>query len=240
MINIRLTKSNIIILITKKLIENYGFEKETDWVESQIRFEREADERIHSIATKVLKKFELHVIDNSQYSKKALLKKYGNAFFDTIQSCYSELYGTVPFNAKQREQIIQDIYPILDKKQIKFIADKEDNVVAVSLTFSDISDAVRKGKGHLYPISLIRLILAIKQPKYVDLGLIAVDQQYRNSGITAVIMDEMHKELKKFKKLTHLETNLNLEDNVRIRNMWKRFDSKEHKLRRCFVKKITD
>lgn len=224
----------------QKLIENYGFEKETDWVESQIRFEREADERIHSIATKVLKKFELHVIDNSQYSKKALLKKYGNAFFDTIQSCYSELYGTVPFNAKQREQIIQDIYPILDKKQIKFIADKEDNVVAVSLTFSDISDAVRKGKGHLYPISLIRLILAIKQPKYVDLGLIAVDQQYRNSGITAVIMDEMHKELKKFKKLTHLETNLNLEDNVRIRNMWKRFDSKEHKLRRCFVKKITD
>ena len=36
----------------------------------------------------------------------------------------------------------------------------------------------------------------------------------------------------------HAETNLNLEYNAAIRNLWKRFDAVEHKLRRSYVKKL--
>ena len=36
----------------------------------------------------------------------------------------------------------------------------------------------------------------------------------------------------------YAETNLNLEDNYAIRNMWKRFDAVNHKRRRSYVKKI--
>ena len=36
----------------------------------------------------------------------------------------------------------------------------------------------------------------------------------------------------------YAETNLNLENNIAIRNMWNRFESREHKRRRSFVKKF--
>lgn len=36
-------------------------------------------------------------------------------------------------------------------------------------------------------------------------------------------------------KIDHFETNLNLEDNVAVRNQWKRFKSVEHKRRRSYL-----
>ena len=38
----------------------------------------------------------------------------------------------------------------------------------------------------------------------------------------------------------HAETNLNLETNYAIRNLWKRADSHEHKKRRSYIKKLTE
>ena len=45
--------------------------------------------------------------------------------------------------------------------------------------------------------------------------------------------------LRNSKTIRYAETNLNLENNYNIRNLWKqRFDATEHKRRRSFVKKI--
>ena len=38
--------------------------------------------------------------------------------------------------------------------------------------------------------------------------------------------------------IEYAETNLNLEENYAIRNMWKRFDEVNHKKRRSYVKKL--
>ena len=38
----------------------------------------------------------------------------------------------------------------------------------------------------------------------------------------------------------YAETNLNLEDNYAILNLWKRFGQEQHKKRRCYVKRISD
>lgn len=78
----------------------------------------------------------------------------------------------------------------------------------------------------------------IKNPETIDLGLIAVGKEYRNSGVTAVFVSEVAKLCSTYKKFDHFETNLNLENNIAIRNMWNRFESREHKRRRSFVKKF--
>ena len=38
--------------------------------------------------------------------------------------------------------------------------------------------------------------------------------------------------------LEYAETNLNLEDNMQIRNLWKRFNAIQHKRRRAYVKTL--
>ena len=128
--------------------------------------------------------------------------------------------------------------PIIDLREVFFICDADEKVVALALTFPGISDAVRKSKGHMGLISLLRLLYTIHNPRVIDLGLIAVNHEYKNSGLTAVFVDSITKSNKQFKHLDHFETNLNLEDNLAIRNMWSRFDSIENKRRRSFVKQL--
>ena len=44
--------------------------------------------------------------------------------------------------------------------------------------------------------------------------------------------------LMKCRHIGYAETNLNLEDNLKIQQTWKNFEHDQHKRRRCFVKKI--
>ena len=222
----------------QKLIEHCGYIKEVDWVESQIILPKVVDPRIVHIGEHILKKNNLHLVDTSLFSKKEFLKRYGDGFFDCITDAYSDLYGTVPFTAETRKMIIDTFFPIIDMKEIFLIVDENDYVVALALTFPGVSEAVKKSNGHMTPLGIIRLLHTIKNPKTIDLGLIAVRKAYKNSGITAVFVYVIAQAFAKYKRLHHLETNLNLEDNHAIRNMWTRFDSKENKRRRSFVKKI--
>ena len=55
-------------------------------------------------------------------------------------------------------------------------------------------------------------------------------------GVASVLIYETMKLLNN--GIEYAETNLNLETNAAIQNQWKAFDSKLHKRRRAFVKKI--
>ncbi len=223
----------------QKLIENRGYQKEVDWVESAITLPKEVDPRIEHIADHILKKNDLHIVDTTKFSKKKFLKRYYDGFFDCITEAYGDLYGYVPFTEKTRKMVIDSFFPIIDLDEAIFIVDNEDKIVALSLTFPGVGKAVAKSNGHLYPSALIRLLKTFKDPETIDLALIAVNKNYKNSGITAVFVSEVVKRCQKYKHLDHLETNLNLEDNIAIRNMWNRFESREHKRRRSYVKKLS-
>ena len=71
----------------------------------------------------------------------------------------------------------------------------------------------------------------------LDLALIGVLPEYANKGIAAYFIYELQKMMIEG-NIDYCETNLNMEDNVNIINMWKNFDNVIHKRRRAFVKKI--
>ncbi|MCI6524608.1 MAG: N-acetyltransferase [Bacilli bacterium] len=114
----------------QELIEAEGFVKEADWVESAIKFPDSVDPRIEHIASHILKKNNLHLVDATKYSKKKFLAKYGDGFFDCITNCYKDLYGTVPFTPETRKSIIQNFMPIIDLREVFFICDADEKVVA--------------------------------------------------------------------------------------------------------------
>lgn len=219
-----------------KLIENYGFKKEIDWFESILRYPKKEDKTLEKLASRLLERNSLHLADTS-LKKKKFLQKYGNGFFDCIDVSYRDLYGTVPFTPEMRRLIMNVFFPLIDLREICLICDKDEKVVSASVMFPGVSEAVQKSKGHLTPLGIIRLLRAAKHPKVLDLGLISVRPEYRNSGIVAVALAGMLKAFKEM-KIDHMETNLNLETNLNIRNLWKRFDATENKKRRSYVKTI--
>ena len=69
------------------------------------------------------------------------------------------------------------------------------------------------------------------------MGLIAVDPAYINKGITAIVTSALMRMLSE-DGVECAETNLNLEDNYSIQNLWKRFPREIHKRRRSYVKEL--
>lgn len=220
----------------QNLVEDYGFQKEIDWVESILRKPEREDETLPKVAQRVLERNHLHLAD-IKMGKKKFIKRYGNGFFDCIDESYKALYGTVPFTPKMRKLVLKVFFPLIDLREAFFLVDDQDKIVSLGIMFPGISDVIRKSKGHLTPLCLISLLKVLRKPKILDLGLIAVLPEYKNSGILAVGVLGMIKMFDEL-KLDHMETNLNLETNKAVRNLWKRFSSVENKRRRSFVKSI--
>jgi len=219
----------------QKLIENYGFAKEVDWVERQLRAPKVIDERIERISSMMLKRNNLHF--GEAKNTKEFLDKYADGFFEILDKTYENIYGTVPFTPGMKKMMIDNFKLIIDVKYVAVILDENDRVVCFGICFPSIAKAVQKSGGRLTIPAIFRLLRAIKHPKVIDLGLIGVLPEYEKRGITTAIISKVIKMLSSG-KIEYAETNLNLEDNTNIINQWKNFDNVLHKRRRSFIKKV--
>jgi len=219
----------------QKLIENRGYRKEVDWTERKVYGSDSVEPRYKTVSDVMMKKLNLHFA--TPRTSKELLRDYGEQFFDIVDATYGEIYMTVPFNKKQRESMMSSFSLILDPSRLAIILDENNLCVAFGLCFPSLSKAVQKSGGRLTPACLCRLLRAIKHPQILDMGLIGVRPEYRNTGIEWAMLVKV-KEILRSGEVAYAETNLNLDDNLEIKNTWDRFKTVTHKRRRSFVKKI--
>ena len=218
-----------------KLIENYGFSKDVDWVEYRVKWPEKLDERYSKIGHRVLEKYNLKVVKG--ISKKKLIKQYGEGIFDLLDEEYHSLYGTVPFSKKTRQLILKNFGPALNTDLICVVVDSNDKPVAFALILPSMSEAIRDSHGRLLPFGIFRLLKAIKHPKVVDFALVAIADDYHNKGLNGIIFSELVDSMSKY-KVEACETNLNLEDNLAVQNMWHNLEKEQHKRRRSYTKEI--
>ena len=173
------------------LIEDYGFSKEVDYVESKLYKPDVKDERLERISNLMMKRYKLRF--GEAKNTKDFINKYADKFFDIIDDTYKDLYGTVPFTEATRKLMISNFKLIVNVKNVAVILDENDNVVCFGICFPSLAKAVQKSKGHLTPFALIRLLKAIKKPKVLDLGLIGVKEEYMFKGISSAIISEVMK-----------------------------------------------
>ena len=218
-----------------RLIENLGYEKEIDWVERQLKAPKEIDPRYKHISELMMKKHKLHFGKAKNINE--FLKKYGDGFFEILDATYDKIYGTVPFTEKMKENLINSFKLIVSVNNVAVIVDENEKIVCFGLCFPSLSEALVGTSGKLTPITLLKLLKAIKKPKSIDLGLIGVLPEYAMKGISSAFIGVLI-EMLSSGKYTHAETNLNLEDNSNIQNQWKVFEARIHKRRRAYIKKI--
>lgn len=217
-------------------IEALGYEKEVDWVESEIRVPKEKDESIDKAADFVMKRYKLHFGPAKNVND--FIERYGDKFFALLDTSYDKLYGTVPFTDAMKKEVISNFKLIVDLRFVAVILDENEDIVALGICFPSLAGALQKSRGKLTPAALVRVLKAVKKPKVIDFGLVGIRPEYLNRGITACFISGLYRMMEE-EGIEHAETNLNLEDNYAIRNMWKRFDAVEHKRRRSYVKKLS-
>ena len=219
------------------LLEACGYGKEIDWLEFKLKAPSIPNPMLGRVAERALELSKLHVVDTSKMSKRKYIDTYKDGFFDCLDECYRHLFGTVPFTENMKKQMIDQFMLILNKEYLVILCDENERVVAFALCIPGIGQALQKSGGRLTPGALFRVLRDARNPKIIDLGLIAVLPEYQNAGVNAVMLWEMIKCLQSG-KVEYAETNLNLETNTQVMAQWKYFDATQHKRRRSYIKTI--
>ena len=215
--------------------ERNGYQKEVDWTASHLRVPKDYDGEVERLADFVMRRYHLHI--GTAKNTNEFLKKYADGIFELLDKSYEFVYGTVPFTEGMKKMMIDNFRLVIDVKNVAVILDENEKMVCFGLTFPGIADAVRPSGGHLTPVTLLRVLKALKKASVIDLCLVGVDPEWLNRGVSIVVCSGLMKMLQR-KEVKYADTNLNLEDNYAILNMWKRFDAQQVKRYRCFVKKL--
>ena len=170
--------------------EAYGLTQEADWIEIQVYPPKTVPERLDRIANIV--KERSHVRVDKVKNSRELVRKYGIEYMDVIDEAYQKLYNFQPMTIAQKNYYKNMYFPILNFDFVTIVVNEKDEIVGVGLGMPDISNALRKCGGKLFPFGWYHILKALKA-KQIDtfnLLLIAVRPDYQNTGVNALFFQD--------------------------------------------------
>ena len=215
-----------------------GYEKQKDWVEFLIQIPSEVPERFSRMAEVVKRRFGLTI---KHFERKSDVMPYAREIFLLINKAYKDLFGYVELTDKQIDYYVDMYIPMLRLEFLTAVLRQTDNkLIGVGIGLPSMSLALRKAKGKFMPNGWYHLYKALKgngHNKTLDLLLVAVDPEFQNKGVNALMFNEFIPAAINL-GIEVAESNPELEDNNRVQSLWNGLDVEQHKRRRAFIKNI--
>lgn len=213
-----------------------GYEKDKDWHEFKIYIPKEVPAKHLRVGEIVKKKYGLKTL---KFTKRKDIWPYAQKIFETLNHAFGPLYGFAPLTQKQIDYYVQQYIPMIRLDMVTLIVHEEtDAVVGFGISLPNLSHALKKAKGRLFPFGFIPLLKALKsKPKVVDLYLMGVLPEYQNKGVNALIFNDL---IPVYNALgsEYAESNPELESNSAVQAQWDYFERVHHKTRRAFIKEL--
>ena len=204
-------------------------------MEFQVFVPEQLDPRIDKISTRILERNGFELVT---YTDTKVLYKEAFDAFKVIDIAFSKLYGTVPLTQAIIKKTIDDYIPLVNLDYLCSVKNKEGKIIGFGVLIPSIAKALKKSNGKLFPFGIFRLLKALKGKNDVlEMFLVGVDPEYQKLGIPAIMMNALLKNCIK-NGVKVCETGPELETNSDVQGMWKGFETRHHKRRRCFVKEI--
>lgn len=214
---------------------DYGLQKEMDWIEYRVFVPDAVPEKMERVAKIAMERSHLKV--EKFKSAKEMLKRFPNyEYMNVFDEAYQPLYNYQPMTQKQKEYYAQMYFPLLNYDFVTVITNEKDEIVGVGVGMPDISPALRKCNGRLFPTGWFHVLKMLKAKKMeaFDLLLIAVRPDYQNKGVNAIFFYDQTKYFIKY-GIQYSETTSILETNVKNQANWEYFDNIQHKRRRAYL-----
>jgi hypothetical protein len=213
-------------------LEKLGYVKDVDWLEYEITIPKQIPERILRLAELVEKRYELHSL-KAKTSKELFV--YARQIFDILNVAYKNLYGVVFLDEEQVDSYIKKYFSFIQPDFVSVVLDKNNHAVAFAISIPSLSEALQKTKGKLFPFGFIKLLRALRNNTVVDLYLIGIHPDLQSKGINAMLIRDLAKTFIK-KNIIKAITHPALENNNKVLTLWKGYETRQIRRRRCYIK----
>lgn len=214
-------------------LEGLGYHKDAEWLEYEVNIPAAVPARVKEFADLAAQRYGLRVL---KVKKAKELLPYAHSVFDLINVAYAHLYGVVPLSERQIKVYLDQYFTFIRHDFVSFIL-KDNQLVAFAIGMPSLSDALRKANGRLLPFGFIHLFRALQNNNIADLFLIAVRPDLQNKAVTSMLLSDMCEKMIR-NKVKKAITHPMLEDNGGVLNIWKNFEKKVVRRRRCYIRDI--
>jgi GNAT superfamily N-acetyltransferase len=215
-------------------LERLGYGKATDWLEYEIKVPEQIPERIEKLNTLIAKRLNVNIIRSN---KKKVFLPYAPAIFALLNEAYKDLYGFVALSDDQIQWYTKQYFGVINPDYIRVVLDKYDQLIAFGIAIPSLARASQTAKGRLFPLGFLHILRAMKKNDRLELLLIAVRKDYQGKGINVLLLNDINKTAIT-NGLKFAETGPELETNKDVQSLWKYYETRQHKRRRCYIKHI--
>lgn len=218
-----------------RLVEAMGFEKEVDFVSNYISAETfHLPERVHRIADRVRERGSLQVL---RFRNKKELIAWAGRIGKAYNAAFVNNWEYVPLTDREISFLVDNLMMVADPKLIKIIVHGED-VVGFLFAFPDVSAALQRARGHLFPFGLPDLLLEMRRTKWVALNGAGILPEFQGRGGNTLLYSEMEKTISEF-RFEHADLTQVAETAVQMRKDLENVGSKAYKNHRVYFRRLT-
>lgn len=219
----------------RNLVETYGFEKEVDFVSCYLAQETfQMPEKISALVERVKERNSFEV---KRFKNKKDLVDWSWRIGEAYNRTFVNNWEYYPLTQNEIKFVVKTLIDVADPRLIKIITRKE-QVVGFMLGFYDISAAMQRHGGHLYPWALADLLLEMRRTNWISLNGVGVLPEYQGRGGNYLMMEEMTKTVNEFTQFKHAELTQVAETAVQMRRDLENVGGKAYKNHRVFRKNI--
>jgi hypothetical protein len=171
------------------LVESLGFESKGELVSGYLDQDTEFPQKIHHIADKLKVRRGLSVI---HCETRRELRKVISKLKDIYNASLGGTEGNLPLTDEEVNSLTSQLLWFADPKLIKLVM-KDAEVIGFLLAYPDISSALQRTRGKLFPFGWISLLLELRRTTWININGAGISDQYRGTGGTAILFSEMYK-----------------------------------------------
>lgn len=215
------------------LIEGEGYTKKVDLVNYLGDIPKEFPVVYERVLERITHNREFEIIE---FATKKQLKPYIIPILELMNETFSEIYGFVPLNDKEKKDFAARYLPILDPKFIKAVK-KEGQAIGFAIGMPDLSAGIKACRGRLLPFGIFKVLSESKRSRKLIMMLGGVKKEFRGKGIDVlmgvkILQDAINS------RMETIDSHLVLEDNLRMRGEYERIGCKVVKKFRIYQKDL--
>ncbi len=180
-----------------KLMLGAGFSKESDIVSGYLSTKMELPEKIDKVAELVKQRRGLHI---ARVKTRNELRPFVEQLKELYNRMIEGIAGNAPLLDDEANAIADQLLRFADPKLIKVIM-KDEKAVGFLFAYPDISAALQRTQGRIYPFGWIEYLSEMHRTEWVNINGAGILPEYQGLGGTAILFSEMYKSIKagKFK-----------------------------------------
>jgi hypothetical protein len=215
-------------------LERLGFVKEVDFVSCYLSASKfRLDERVHRIAARAAERSGLRVV---RFRNKRELIRWVPKIGQTYNQAFVQNWEYHPLTDNEIDFILENVMTIAVPRLIKIIA-HEEAVVGFLFAFPDVSAAIQRSKGRIFPVGIFDLLLEMRRTEWVILNGAGVLPEFHGRGGNALLYSEMEKTIKGA-NFRHADLTQIAESAVQMRRDLENVGGVPYKNHRVYIKEV--